>query len=125
MEFNEWLQAELNKRGWDHADLVRRTGLSSGGISHVMNGDRKAGPDFCIAVSQALGIPRETVFRARGWLLRNPQDPLAPDADPRVNAMWQAVNHLPPLQREAMIEAWGATLRAAGVDYEPYLEKTP
>jgi transcriptional regulator with XRE-family HTH domain len=125
VEFTDWLRAELEKRAWDQSELARRMQSHPGTVGNVLNGNRQAGPDFCIAVARALGMPREEVFRARGWLLRNPQDSLAPDADPRVNAMWQTVNQMPPLQREAMIEAWGATLRAAGFDYEPFLEKTP
>lgn len=124
IEFTQWLQNQLDTRAWDHAELARRSGLTKGGISHIMNGTRNASPDVCIAIARALGLSREEIFRARGYLRHEPQIVFPPDFDPRLEAIGKAINDLPPLQREAMIEAWGATLRAAGVDYEPYLEKT-
>jgi transcriptional regulator with XRE-family HTH domain len=123
LEFTQWLQNQLDTRGWDHAELARRSGLTKGGISHIMNGSRNASPDVCIAVARALGISREEIFRARGYLHQETKTVFPPDVDPRLEAIGQAINHLPPLQREAMIEAWGATLRAAGIDYAPYLDK--
>lgn len=108
MEFSNWLQDELNKRGWDHAELVRRTGLSSGGVSHVMNGDRKAGPDFCIAVARAFGISREEVFRARGWLIREPEQVISPLAPPRVIDHMERLINYPPVIRDLLLDAYDA-----------------
>lgn len=118
MEFANWLQNELNNRGWDQAELSRRSEITKAQISRVLVGDRSAGVDFCIAVARALGIPREEVFRARGWLLREPQQVVTSDADPRLIKMAEAVRLLPFEKREQILVTWGNTLKLAGVDYE-------
>lgn len=87
MEFTEWLQNELNKRGWSQRELVRRSDeygnkISKTQLTNILLGKRNAGPDSCIAIAQTLELPRETVFRARGWLSKEPEDiflPKAPD----------------------------------------------
>jgi ribosome-binding protein aMBF1 (putative translation factor) len=75
MDFAEWLQKELNKRGWSHSELARYSGVSPGQISRVANGSRGAGPDLCIAIAKGLGLARSEVFQARGWLVSYPEDP--------------------------------------------------
>mgnify|MGYP000704688879 CR=1 FL=1 len=79
MDFASWLQNELTKREWDQYEILRRAKMSGYRISHaqvsrIINGTRKAGPDACIVIAHALGVPREDVFRARGWL-QEPSDP--------------------------------------------------
>lgn len=72
--FIEWLQAELDNRGWTQADLANRTKVAAGSISRIMTGARNPGPDFCKSVAKALDIPQETVFRAAGLLDPLPED---------------------------------------------------
>lgn len=66
--FGDWLTAELDKRGWTQADLVRESGLSRAQVSMVVNGGRKPGKHFCRSVARALSLPEEAVFRRAGML---------------------------------------------------------
>ena len=72
--FAQWLENELSKRGWSAADLARKAHLTTGAISHVLNGSRSPGPDFCRAVARALHIPQYTVFYIAGLLEDVPDD---------------------------------------------------
>lgn len=58
-----WILEELDKRGWQPADLARKAGLSTGSLSNILNGNRKPGPSVCVAIAQALDEPPELVFR--------------------------------------------------------------
>jgi len=71
--FSEWLQKELDRRDWRPADLVRHGGIASSQLSRILNRERGVGPEVCVAIARALGIPPETVFREAGLL--------PPDAD--------------------------------------------
>ncbi len=72
-EFGDWINSELNKKGWKQADLVRR-GVDSGYLSKVINGTRPPGLNFLIQLSDALNVRREVVFQAAGVLERNPKE---------------------------------------------------
>lgn len=74
MDFATWLEQELNKRDWTYTELARRSGVAPAQISRIANGSRGAGPDLCIAMAKGLDLPREEVFRARGWLLYESED---------------------------------------------------
>lgn len=72
-QFVEWLQAELDQRGWLASDLARRAGLGSGTLSQLMNGYRNPGPDVCRSIAHALKVPEEEVFRRAGLLSPKPE----------------------------------------------------
>lgn len=112
MLFHEWLQGEMEKRGLDQAELARRAELTSGTVSNVLNGNRQAGPDFCIAIARALGLPREEVFRARGWLLSSGTS--ASD-DPALLELVTELDELPGSVRESVISHWRDSLRVVAV----------
>lgn len=67
-KFSDWVDQELIKRNWTRADLARMSGVSQTAFSLVWKGDRNPGSGLCEAISKALGIPAETVFRAAGLL---------------------------------------------------------
>lgn len=115
LQFPEWLQEQLDSRGWDQAKLAKRSGLTRGAISHVLNGDRQAGVDFCIAMARAFGIAREEVFKVRGWLLQQPSPVISVDANPRLVEMAEAVQELDFAQQELILDVWEATLKAIGI----------
>lgn len=101
MAFNEWLQQELNRRGMTLADLAKRAEMygyriSQPQLSRILNGDREAGPDACIAIAYGLGLSREEVFRARGWLLREPEQIITTDDDPRLVRVVNRLRAMPP-----------------------------
>lgn len=63
-DFSDWLNAELRARDWKQADLVRRSGISSGLISQILSSQRRPGIDTIVAIAHALDIP-EVVVMAR------------------------------------------------------------
>ena len=63
-----WLNTQLEERGWSQRELARRTGLSHTAISTVLNSQRNPGWDFCAAIARTLGEPPENVFRMAGLL---------------------------------------------------------
>lgn len=106
MTFSEWLENELKKRAWSQREVVRRSKgfgykISSGQLSHIISGTRQAGPDACIAIAHALGVSREEVFRARGWLLGTFFDP---GIDSRVEQLAHGLNTLPFESREIALD---------------------
>lgn len=68
VDFNDWLIEEMNRRDWSQADLARRSGLSSAGLSRILSGRRGIGYDACVSISDALDLPIEIVLRKAGFL---------------------------------------------------------
>ena len=73
MEFTEYVQSEMKKRGWSQADLSRQTGMTTGGVSMLLNQTRKPSPETLLTLSKAFQIPPESIFRAAGLLPPEPQ----------------------------------------------------
>lgn len=59
----EWIEDQLRQRDWRPADLARAAGVRDSTISRVLNGNAKAGPELCNAISEALGVSPVEVFR--------------------------------------------------------------
>ena len=66
--FSEWLQTEMDKRGWSQSDLARTADLNRAVINKLLNGKSNAQPPTLEAISRALKIPLETIYRAAGLL---------------------------------------------------------
>ena len=66
--FSEWLMRELNSRHWSQSDLARKSGITRGSISHILNGTRKAGNDVCEGIARAFGYPPAFVFEKAGLI---------------------------------------------------------
>ena len=66
--FSEWLQFELDKRGWNQGDLMRASGLRRSVISNLINERRNPGKITCQAIAHGLNLPKDTVYRAAGLL---------------------------------------------------------
>lgn len=62
------MQEQLVRLGMTQAELSRRTGLSTGHVSMIVNGTRDPGPDACKVIARALDLPEDVVFRAAGLL---------------------------------------------------------
>lgn len=74
-EFVEWLQQQLQERGWDQSELARRGGIARSQVSRLMSGERRPGPTTCRAIARAFHMPVEEVFRRAGVLPRNRKVP--------------------------------------------------
>lgn len=115
MDFASWLQNELTKREWDQYEILRRAKMSGYRISHaqvsrIINGTRQAGPDACIAISHALGMPREDVFRARGWLQKPSDSPQSPVLAPPMVEVINILKDLPQGTQELVAPSLKAHL---------------
>jgi transcriptional regulator with XRE-family HTH domain len=67
-DFTNWLLEQIEQRGWDQAELSRRSGVTTAQVSRIFTGERKAGPEVARKFARALGLPPETVFRQAGLL---------------------------------------------------------
>lgn len=68
MEFTEFIHSEMEKRGWSQADLARQTGMTTGGVSMLLNQTRRPGPDTLLVLARVFQIPPEIIFRSAGLL---------------------------------------------------------
>jgi transcriptional regulator with XRE-family HTH domain len=71
IHFSEWLQAEMDKRGWSQSDLARSSDLNRAVINKLLNGKSHPQPATLEAISRALRIPIEITYRAAGLLPNN------------------------------------------------------
>jgi transcriptional regulator with XRE-family HTH domain len=63
LSFGEWLEKELNLRGWTRVEFARRSGISRPHVGRLINDKRKPGPGTCAAIAKALDMPVEEVLR--------------------------------------------------------------
>lgn len=66
--FSEWLQQEMDKRGWSQSDCARAADLNRAVINKLLNGKCKPQPSTLIAIARAFKIPVEIAYRAAGLL---------------------------------------------------------
>lgn len=66
--FTNWLQDEIDNRGWNKSTLARATGLSRQTISNVLSKRRAPGQEFCNAIAAAFGCDPAIVFQKAGLL---------------------------------------------------------
>lgn len=66
--FAEWLQAEMDKRGWSQSDCARAADLNRAVINKLLNGKSSPQPLTIAAIARALKVAMETAYRAAGLL---------------------------------------------------------
>ncbi len=66
--FSEWLQLEMNKRGWSQSDCARAAELNRAVINKLLNGKCNPQPSTLAAIARAFKIPIEAAYRAAGLL---------------------------------------------------------
>lgn len=67
-ELIEWLERELNERGWSMRTLAKRAEVSVATVSNVMAGKTPPTFDFVAAVARALHVRPEQALRKAGLL---------------------------------------------------------
>jgi transcriptional regulator with XRE-family HTH domain len=72
--FSEWLQAEMDKRGWSQSDLARAAELNRAVINKLLNGKSHPQPSTLEAISRALKVPLEIIYRVAGLLPADPDN---------------------------------------------------
>ena len=97
--FAVWLRAELKSQGLSQADLSRVTGLHTGSIANVLNGQRKPGVDFVMAVARGLRIKPEEMYRHAGLLPPKP----SPTHNPTLDEMIDVVRRLSDDDRKEIV----------------------
>lgn len=93
--FAEWLQAEMDRRGWSQSDLARYADLNRAVINKLLNGKSHPQPSTLSAISRALKMPIETTYRAAGLL------PAAPDTDETIEEAIHVLRNIQSTQRKA------------------------
>jgi len=93
--FSEWLQAEMDKRGWSQSELARYADLNRAVINKLLNRKSHPQPPTLEAISRALRIPIEITYRAAGLL------PSAPDNDEAVEEAIHVFKSIQNAQRKA------------------------
>jgi transcriptional regulator with XRE-family HTH domain len=71
LRFAEWLQSEIDKRGWSQSDCARAADLNRAVINKLLNGKSKPQPYTLVAIARAFKIPIEIAYRAAGLLPPN------------------------------------------------------
>lgn len=66
MNFSEWVQSELDKRGWSRMEAARRSGASASMFDKVINGDAKPGIKFYRAIATLFNMSLEDVLMVAG-----------------------------------------------------------
>lgn len=66
--FAEWLQREINKRGWTQSQCARAADLNRAVINKLLNGKCKPQPTTLLAIARSFKIPVEIAYRAAGLL---------------------------------------------------------
>lgn len=108
LDFVAWLENELNQRSWSRRELVRqvRTNghkLTSSQLSRIMNREQDGTVEVIIGIASGLSLPREEVFRARGWLLSESTKEAQLKLSPEVIEVAEEIERLPLAQRHTAL----------------------
>jgi transcriptional regulator with XRE-family HTH domain len=95
LRFAEWLQSEMDKRGWSQSDCARAADLNRAVINKLLNGKSKPQPFTLVAIARAFKIPVETAYRAAGLL------PPSPNSDDTIAEVIHIFNSIQSPQRRA------------------------
>jgi transcriptional regulator with XRE-family HTH domain len=95
LRFAEWLQVEIDKRGWSQSDCARACELNRAVINKLLNGKCKPQPVTLIALARGFKIPVETAYRAAGLL------PPVTDGDDSTQEVLHLFKNIQSPQRKA------------------------
>jgi len=70
--FVDFLNSELEKRGWSRSEAARRGEISPSMFDKVIGGFAKPGPDFLDGVARAFGLTRREVYARAGRIEPEP-----------------------------------------------------
>lgn len=93
--FSEWLQSEMNKRGWSQSDCARAAELNRAVINKLLNGKCNPQPATLAAIARAFKVPVETAYRAAGLL------PPSADLDDTAEQLMYAFKSIQSPQRRS------------------------
>lgn len=90
IDFSIWLENEMRARDWRQADLIKRSGISSGLLSQILSGQRGPGVSACRKIAKALGMTDIQVLAIAGLAT----DTERPKFNPVVEATASMLNDL-------------------------------
>lgn len=96
-EFSDWLNEQLNTRGWSQSDLARASGLHRAVISKIINKTSRPMPETLEAIARGLKVSADVVFQAAGVL------PTKPDDDPLTREAEYLLSQLPEDKKQQAI----------------------
>ena len=111
-EFIDWIEESRKAEGWSIRELARRTKFTASYISKVLNGQRNAGKDLCIALAGVFHVTDVFVFRL-GGLLESEQE-----LDHNSEVMLGLFRNLPVDEQERVLTIMRAlsTMHATAAD---------
>jgi transcriptional regulator with XRE-family HTH domain len=68
MVLREWIDKQLNTRGWSIRELGRQTGIPPGDLSEMLNSKRQPSFRFFIEVSKIFGVSVDFLLQLGGML---------------------------------------------------------
>lgn len=71
--FVDWLNNELNTKGWSYSELARRGGITHTSISQIINEKRQPGLKVARGIAKALDTPLVMILRKAGLLSPEPE----------------------------------------------------
>jgi transcriptional regulator with XRE-family HTH domain len=95
LRFADWLQAEMDKRGWSQSDCARAADLNRAVINKLLNRKSRPQPFTLVAIARAFKIPVETAYRAAGLL------PPSTDGDDSIDELIHIFKSIQNPQRRA------------------------
>ncbi len=98
MELTDFIQQELKKRGWSQADLARRSGMTTGGISMLLTQTRKPSPDTLNILAKVFNYPPEKLFIIAGLL------PKESEASSQKEELLYLFDQLPEKERSDLLK---------------------
>lgn len=94
--FQEWLQAQLDKRGWNMAELARRASeaternIGQSAISQVMLRKNRLGAKLAVAIAKALDVSEDIVLEKGG--LKSPNKQFISEAGQELLSLFDKMN---------------------------------
>jgi transcriptional regulator with XRE-family HTH domain len=88
MDFADWLQQEIDRRGLNANKLAKASGRKANTIQNILHRERSVGPEVARDLARAFGLPQAVVFRAAG--LMTEAVPLEGD-DPQVVKIYNMI----------------------------------
>ena len=115
--FADWLNTELEDRGWTFRELARRSGLSGATISNAIAEKTNPGLQFCVGVARAFDMQPEWVLRKAGLL------PALPPAIEEENEAITILREL-PAQVRAVVMTMLRAMAGRGQSAQPAVSES-
>jgi len=97
LDFPQWLQEEMNKRGWGQSDLAREARINRQVIWGYLNRNKKPNRDILVKIAKAFDVPPEDVYMMAGFELSKPDI-----NDPWIRKMVHKLSRVPASMRETV-----------------------